>query len=152
MKNGLTPELEGSEYGLWIGGFPGGSGINYQSSGKRSIKNLAEGNIKMDVIDCTLANGSVTSTMPGINWVPIKPATNGAFTAALTSLIIDAGTYNEDYLSFTTQQAAVDGGYASYTNASYLVIVDETHENYLKLMRAADAGLEAPAPADPLMG
>lgn len=148
MENGLTPELEGSEYGLWIGGFPGGSGINYQSSGKRSIKNLAEGNIKMDVIDCTLANGSVTSTMPGINWVPIKPATNGAFTAALTSLIIDAGTYNEDYLSFTTQQAAVDGGYASYTNASYLVIVDETHENYLKLMRAADAGLEAPAPAE----
>ena len=148
MVNGLTPDPEHSEYGLWFGGFPGGSGINYQSSGKRTIKNLAEGNIKIDVIDCTLANGSVTPTVGNINWVPNKPATLGAVAAGLTSYIIDNNLHNADYMAFTTQQAAIEGGYNSYTNASYLVIVDEASENSRKLMRAEDAGLEVPAPAE----
>ena len=41
--------------------------INFQSSGKRTLKNLAAGKLKIDVLDCTLANGSVTPTIPVIN-------------------------------------------------------------------------------------
>lgn len=142
--NTVMPDPEEAEYALWIGGFPGGSGINFQSAGKRTVGNLAMGKLKIDVIDCTLANGAVTPTIPGINWVPIKPATNGAFAAALARYIIDHETYNADGLAFTTQEAAVEGGYASFTNASYLVIVDENHPNYRKLMRPIDAGIDAP--------
>lgn len=116
--------------------------INFQSSGKRTLKNLASGKLQIDVLDCTLANGSVTPTIPGINWIPIKPATNAAFCSALAQKIIADKTYNADAISFTTQKAAVEGGYGAYTNATYLVIVDEKHENYLKLMTAADAGIE----------
>ena len=111
--------------------------INFQSSGKRTLKNLAAGKLKIDVLDCTLANGSVTPTIPGINWIPIKPATNAAFCAALVQKIIADKTYNADAISFTTQKAAVEGGYGAYTNATYLVIVDENHPNYRKLMRAS---------------
>ena len=68
--------------------------INFQSSGKRTLKNLAAGKLKIDVLDCTLANGSVTPTIPGINWIPIKPATNAAFCAALVQKIIAA--YEQD--------------------------------------------------------
>ena len=35
-------------------------------------------------------------------------------------------------------------GYGAFTNAAYLVIVDENHPNYRKLMRAADAGIDVP--------
>ena len=122
--------------------------INFQSSGKRTLKNLAAGKLKIDVLDCTLANGSVTPTIPGINWIPIKPATNAAFCAALVQKIIADKTYNADAISFTTQKAAVEGGYGAYTNATYLVIVDENHPNYRKLMRAADAGIDAPEEKD----
>ena len=122
--------------------------INFQSSGKRTLKNLAAGKLKIDVLDCTLANGSVTPTIPGINWIPIKPATNAAFCAALVQKIIADKTYNADAISFTTQKAAVEGGYGAYTNATYLVIVDENHPNYRKLMRAADAGIDAPEKKD----
>lgn len=66
----------------------------------------------------------------GINWIPIKPATNAAFCAALISKMIQDETYNADALSFTNQKAAVAGGYGAYTNASFLVIVDENHPNY----------------------
>ena len=84
--------------------------INFQSSGKRTLKNLAAGKLKIDVLDCTLANGSVTPTIPGINWIPIKPATNAAFCAALVQKIIADKTYNADAIYFTTQKAAVEGG------------------------------------------
>ncbi len=146
--NTMMPDPEEAEYALWFGGFPGASGINFQSSAKRTTKNLAAGKLKIDVIDPTLANGAVTPTMPGINWVPIKPATNGAFASALTRSIIDGNRHNARFLAFPNQEAAVAGGYASHTNASYLVIVDEGHPNYRKLMRAADAGIEAPEVKD----
>ena len=41
--------------------------INFQSSGKRTSANLAAGKLKIDVLDCTLRNGCVTPTLPGIN-------------------------------------------------------------------------------------
>ena len=122
--------------------------INFQSSGKRTLKNLAAGKLKIDVLDCTLANGSVTPTIPGINWIPIKPATNAAFCAALVQKIIADKTYNADVLSFPQQKAAEAAGYGAFTNAAYLVIVDENHPNYRKLMRAADAGIDAPEEKD----
>ena len=62
--------------------------------------------------------------------------------------IIADKTYDADALSFTTQKAAVAGGFGAYTNATYLVIVDEGHPNHLKLMRAADAGIDAPEEKD----
>lgn len=147
-ENGLSPEPEEAQYAIWLGAFPGASMINFQSSGKRTLTNLIAGKLTMDVLDCTLANGCVTPTMPGIRWIPIKPATNAAFCAALVQKIIADKTYNKDALSFTTQKAAVAGGYGGYTNASYLVIIDEKHPNYQKLMRPADAGLTAPDEKD----
>ena len=53
-------------------------------------------------------------------------------------------TYNEEFLSFPNQDAAVAAGYGAHTNATHLVIVDESHPNFNKVMRAADAGLQTP--------
>lgn len=122
--------------------------INYQSSGKRTAARLASGELKIDVLDCTLANGCVTPTLPGINWIPIKPATNSAFCAALVRKMIEDKTYDAAAISFTNQKAAIAGGYASYSNATFLVITDENHPNYRKLMRPADAGLNVPEKLD----
>ncbi len=82
--------------------------------------------------------------MPGINWIPIKPATNGALYAAIVQIMMRDKTYNADVLSFPQQKAAEAAGYGAFTNAAYLVIVDENHPNYRKLMRAADAGIDVP--------
>ena len=82
--------------------------------------------------------------MPGINWIPIKPATNSALYAAIVQIMMRDKTYNADVLSFPQQKAAEAAGYGAFTNAAYLVIVDENHPNYRKLMRAADAGIDAP--------
>lgn len=144
--NGTTfsPDTDQAEYLLWSGAFPGGNG-GMQTTAKHMSKRLKEGTLKIDVLDPTLANGLVTPTLPGINWVPIKPATNGAFYAAVAQQMIADRTYNEEFLSFPSQDAAVAAGYGAYSNAPFLVIVDEAHPNYLKIMRPADADLETPA-------
>ena len=86
--------------------------------------------------------------MDNVKWIPIITATNAAFGMALIRTIIEEGTYNETALSFPSQKAALEGGYAAFSNASYLIIEDESHKNYRKLLRAEDIGMDAPAPAD----
>ena len=140
-------DTDHAEYLLWSGAFPGGNG-GMQTTGKYMSQRLLDGSLKVDVLDPTLAQGLVTPTMPGINWVPIKPATNGAFYAAVAQYMINNGTANEEFLAFPNQAAAEAAGWGAYTNATFLVIEDEDHPNYRKLMRAEDAGLETPEPEE----
>lgn len=142
--NGVDSDLDYAEYVLWMGTFPGASGNSFQGIAKRASTRLATGECKMDVLDPVLVGGNVTPTMPGIKWVPIKTTTNAAFSSGVVQWIIKNKAYNEEFLSFPSYKAAFDGGYASFANATHLVIVDEKHKNYRKLMRAADAGLAAP--------
>ena len=142
------PDLEEGEYVLWMGGFPGATGKSFQGIAKRTVELLKTGKAKMDVLDPVLGNGCVTPTLPNINWIPTKTATSSAFSLAAIQYALDEGLTTPEILEFSNYKAAVAGGYASYTNATHLVIVDPQHKNYRKLMRAADAGLETPA-ADP---
>ena len=57
-------------------------------------------------------------------------------------------TFDAEAMSFTNQKAAVAAGYAAFCNGSFLVIDDENHPNYKKLMRPADAGINAPEKLD----
>lgn len=103
----------------------------------------------MDVFDPVLGNGCCTPTAKGITWHPIKTATNPQLALGLIRWMIENDAYNAEYLSYSSYESATAGGYASFTGASFLVIVDESHKNNGKLMRAADAGLTEPeAPAD----
>lgn len=138
------PDLEEGEYVLWMGGFPGATGKSFQGIAKRTFELLKSGKAKMDVLDPVLGNGCVTPTIPNINWVPTKTATSAAFSLAVIQYALDNGLTTPEILEFANYKAAVAGGYAGYTNATHLVIVDAEHKNYRKLMRAADAGLETP--------
>lgn len=147
--NGTTfsPDKDQAEYLLWSGSFPGGNG-GLQDVAKQFAPRLLDGSLKVDVLDPTLANGLVTMTMPGINWIPIKPATNGAVYSAIAQYLIENKTYNEEFLSFPSQKAAWDAGWGAHSNATHLVIVDEDHPNYHKIMGPADAGLTDPEEKD----
>lgn len=140
--------MEECEYVLWLGTFPGANGKSMQGIAKQVARRLGEGKCTMDVVDPVLGNGNVTPAMKGINWVPIRVATNGAFCSGMVRWIIEHDAYNKEFVSFTNYKAAVAGGYASSGNATHLVIVDEASKNNRKLMVAADAGLEDPGEKD----
>ncbi|OUO91326.1 hypothetical protein B5F40_04270 [Gordonibacter sp. An230] len=142
---GAISDVDFCEYLLWCGSFPGATGNSFQGMAKRSATRLAAGECTMDVLDPVLGNGNVTPTMKGINWIPIKTTTNAAFACAASQWIIDNEAYAEDYLTAPWIEPAWEAGYASFSNATHLVIVDESHPNHRRLMRPADAGLEEPA-------
>ncbi len=138
------PDLEEGEYVLWMGSFPGATGKSFQGIAKRTVELLKSGKAKMDVLDPVLGNGCATPTAPNINWIPTTTATSSAFSLAVIRYALDNGLTTPEILEFANYNAAVAGGYAAYTNATHLVIIDPSHKNYRKLMRAADAGLATP--------
>lgn len=140
----LRTDVETAEYILWIGCFPGSNGKSYQGIAKRAVDTLAAGTCKMDVVDPVLGNGCVTPAQQNIKWHPIKTATNTAFALGMIRWMMENTAYNEDYLTLTNYKDAFAAGYASFSNATHLVIVDESHPNYGKLMRAEDAGITPP--------
>ena len=106
--------------------------INYQSSGKRTAANLAAGKLKIDVLDPSLANGCVTPTLPGINWIPIKPATNSAFCAALIQKMIADKTWQYGFKDLTwdnyPEMLKFDFGKAFYHHIDEKMFQDAKNE------------------------
>lgn len=144
----MRSDIENAEYILWMGTFPGATGKSFQGIAKRTMDALQSGRAKMDVVDPALGNGCVTPTAKNINWVPIRSATNDAFTAALVRWMIENDAFNAEYMAFPNYDAAYAGGYASYCNATHLIIDDEANANDRKYLRAEEAGLEAPVQTD----
>lgn len=144
----LNADVEHSEYILWMGTFPGATGKSFQGLSKRVLKRLQEGSCHMDVLDPVLGNGCVTPTIEGITWTPIRTATNSAFSCAAIQWMMDHDAHDTTYLSFPNYEAAFQGGYASCTNATHLVVTDETSERYRMFLRPEDIGLEVPEGAN----
>jgi tetrathionate reductase subunit A len=145
----LRTDIPHAEYILWIGLFPGANGKSMQGIALQCAGELAKGKVKMDVVDPVLGNGIVTPAMKNVRWIPIRAATNTAFAMGMLQWIVDNKAYNDQYLALPNYQAALEAGFASYTNATHLVISDPAHPNYRKLLRADEAGVQAPAPKDP---
>ncbi len=133
---------------LWIGTFPGANGKSMQGIAKQVARRLGEGKCTMDVVDPVLGNGNVTPAMKGINWVPVRPATDGAFTSAVARWIVENNRYNQAFLEAPSYSAATKAGFAASSNATHLVIVDPESKNNRKLMVANDAGIEDPGEKD----
>lgn len=144
-------DCENSEYMLWLGYFPGANGKSMQGTAHRASNLLASGNAIMDVVDPVLSSGCVTPAQKNMRWIPIKTSTNAAFALGLIRWIIENERYNKEFVSYPNYDAAYAGGFASFCNASHLVIVDEAHPHYRKFMRAEDAGLPA-TKTDPKTG
>ena len=125
-----------------MGAFPGHSGKPMQSIARQSATRLAEGKVKIAVIDPVMVGGVVNPLLKNSKWVPILPATDGAFGMGLIQWIINNKRYDEKYLSAPNLDAAKNKGYNSWSNASHLVIVEENHPNKGKMLRAKDLGIE----------
>jgi tetrathionate reductase subunit A len=141
----LRSDIPHAEYILWIGLFPGANGKSMQGIALQCAGELPKGTVKMDIVDPVLGNGIATPAMKNARWIPIRAATNTAFVMGMLQWILDNNAHNKQYLGIPNYQAALDAGYASYTNATHLVIADPAHANYRKLMRAEDAGIATPA-------
>lgn len=138
-----------AEFILYIGAFPGHSGKPMSAIARQVAKQTGEGKLKVVVVDPVLCGGAISPVGKNTKWIPIKPTTDSAFIMGMLYWIMDNKRYNSDYLSSPHLAAAKNKGFASWCNASHLVIVDENHPNHRKLLRAEDLGLEVPPSSNP---
>lgn len=101
--------------------------------------------MKFVVVDPVMQGGAVSPIGKNGKWVPIKPATDGAFAMGMIRWIIENKRYNADYLCAPNFEAAKKKGFNSWTNACHLVINDPSHPNDRKVLRAEDLGLPVPS-------
>lgn len=127
---------------MYQGAYPGHSGKPMQTIARQIKRSMKENGLKFSVVDPVMVGGAVTPLYEDGRWVPIKPTTDNAFGMAVVRWIIENEKYNEDFLTSPNYEAGKSKGFNGYTDASYLIIQDEKHENYRKKLRAEDLGLE----------
>jgi len=68
-------------------------------------------------------------------WLPVKPGTDGALMMGMIRWIIENRRYNAKFLENTSLAAAQKDGETVWTDATYLVVMDEAHPDYRKYYR-----------------
>ncbi len=110
-----------------------------QLIGRKTVNASVMGELKFSVVDPVMSGGAL-GYGENMEWIPIKPTTDGALIMAMMQWMFENQRINYEYLQATTLEAAQVLGYNSYTNSSFLVIVDPEHKNYRKMLRPADLG------------
>jgi tetrathionate reductase subunit A len=129
-------DLANSEFVIFVGAniFEGNYGPPYRV--QKVTEALAEGRLRYVVIDPRLGKTGAKAW----KWLPNKPGTEAALALALIQLVIANERYNKGYLENANKAAADADGEPNYTNAAWLVKLDEAgHPG--KFLRGSDLGL-----------
>ncbi len=93
--------------------------------------------LKLIVIDPRA--GKVTAHAD--KWIPIKPRTDGALLMGMIRWILENNKYDQKYLENPNQASAEADGESTWTDATYLVVTDETYSDYRKYLKSEKIGL-----------
>ncbi|WP_295534245.1 molybdopterin dinucleotide binding domain-containing protein [uncultured Thioclava sp.] len=135
------PDFSNAEFIIFAGTAPGNAGNPFKRIGNLVAKARADGDLSYVVIDPILNNAQNGPSGERSRWMAIKPGTDGALAMAMMAWMFDNDRINHDYLAQPSQAAADAAGEASWTNATHLVIVDETHPRFGHFLRGSDLGL-----------
>lgn len=141
------PDFSEAEFIIFAGTAPGNAGNPFKRIGTLIAKARTNGKVKYVVVDPVLNNASSGPSGDRAQWLPIKPGTDGALAMGMMRWIFENDRFNADYLSQPSPAAAKAVGEANWTNATHLVIVDETHARTGRFLRGSDLGL--PIKGDP---
>lgn len=125
-----------SEFIIFVGSnaFEGGYGPPIRTP--KITTGLAERSLKFAVVDPRLGKLGGKAW----KWVPAKPGTEAALALAMTQWIIQNERYDKTYLSAANKAAADEVGEPNWSNASWLVKIDE-QGNPGDFLRASEIGL-----------
>ncbi|WP_321345502.1 molybdopterin-dependent oxidoreductase [Breoghania sp.] len=135
------PDFGEAEFILFVGTAPGNAGNPFKRVGTLVASARADGKLKYVVVDPILNNSQSEASGERVDWVPIKPATDGAMAMALMRWMFENGKICEDYLAQPTLQAAERAGEASWSNATHLVVTEPGHPRHGRFLHASDLGL-----------
>jgi len=135
-KEHLKPDFANAEMVIFFG--TGAFEANFGPTPMSELVtwSLTYRNMKIAVVDPRLSKTAAKAKW----WLPVKPGTDAALALAMARWIIENERYDEAFLRNANKAAAHAGDETSWTNATYLVKVENGKPT--RLLRPKEAGLE----------
>ena len=131
----LKPDQPNAELVLVFGANYYEANFPMQTLGRRSAEATASGK-KVVFID---PRGG--KQIAHADYIPIKPGGDGAFAMGMVRWIIENKRYNEKYLEIPNYKDAIKQGEPNFSNASWLIIADESHPDYGMFLKSGEEAM-----------
>lgn len=135
------PDFANSEFIIFCGTAPANAGNPFKRQAALVAKGRTDGKLNYVVVDPAIGHSDSLATRHRGRWIPIRPATDGAFAMALARWIIDNERYDKTFLVQPNPKAAAAAGEAGWCNATHLVVAEPGHPREGFLLRGSDIGL-----------
>ncbi len=130
--NMLKPDFPNSEYILAFGANYLEANFPMQTLARRSVAATSSGKLKIVVIDVRAGNQVAHAD----KYIPIKPGGDGALAMGMLRWIIENKRYDENFLTNLNHGSAKANGEPNFSNASYLVVADESSPDFAKFLKS----------------
>ena len=104
-------------------------------------RRVAEGELRVVIVDPRGHEGLSIAH----EWLPVRPGEDGALAMGMLRVMLEEGLYDRKFLELPSERAAQAAGRNVFTNATHLVVVEEGHALYGRILRAGDLALSGPA-------
>jgi tetrathionate reductase subunit A len=135
------PDFANAEFVIFCGTAPANAGNPFKRQGWQLARGRTDGKLDYVVVDPVLGHSDSMAARHRGRWIPIRPATDGAFAMAMIRWIIENRRYDERFLVQPNAKAAAAAGEPSWSNATHLVIAEPSHPREGFFLRASDLGL-----------
>lgn len=135
------PDLQNAEFVIFMGTAPANAGNPFKRQGTLLAKARSDGKLSYVVVDPVLGHSDNLASKERGRWVPIKPGTDAALAMAMIRLILDEKRYDAPFLASPSKAVADAAGEVAWSNATHLVVTEETHPRRGFFLRGSDIGL-----------
>src|SRR3990170_386212 len=129
-------DLESAEFVIFVGVNPFEASQGPPLRARRITEGLSTGHLKYAVVDPRLSRTAAQAW----KWLPAKPGTEAATALALIRWVIENERYDATFLSNANKAAAKADGEPSWSNATWLVKIEEGKPT--TFLRGSDLGIE----------
>jgi tetrathionate reductase subunit A len=129
-------DVGNSKFVIFVGASPFEGNYGPPLRSPRITTNLTEGGMKYAVVDPRFSK----TASKAWKWVPARPGSEGALALAMIRWIIEQDRFNRGYLSVANKAAADLTGESTWTEATWLVKLDDAGKPG-KFLRASEIGL-----------
>ena len=134
-KEHLKPDFANAEMVMFFGTDALAASFGPTPMSELITWSLRDRNMKVAVVDPRLSKIAAKATW----WLPVKPGTDAALALAMGRWILEHERYDAKYLANANKAAALADGETSWTNATWLVKVENGKPT--RLLRPSEAGL-----------
>ncbi|RMG58834.1 MAG: molybdopterin oxidoreductase [Deltaproteobacteria bacterium] len=134
-KHHMKPDAMNSEFIIFFGTGAFEANFGPPIMAEKITDGVTSGRLKIAVVDPRMSKTAAKAW----KWLPVKPGTDAALANAMTRYIIENKRFDETYLRNANKAAAKAHGESTWTNATYLVKIENGRPG--ALLRAKEAGI-----------